>query len=60
MDDYVAIGYDVSGRIKAFTAGTLEICKSAAKAYKRKDKNGFRVYPIVKVMSLEDFDNMNI
>jgi len=55
MDDYVAVGYDVAGNIRAFTVGTLECCKSAAKVYRR-TKNGMRVYPIVKVMTLEEWD----
>lgn len=50
MTDYVAIGFDVAGYVRAFTTGTLNACKAAARTYKRK-KNGMRVYPVVKVMT---------
>lgn len=42
--DFVAVAYDVAGNVKAFTTGTENTCKAAARTYKRK-KNGFRVYP---------------
>lgn len=53
--DYVAVGYDVAGNVRAFTTGTLECCKSAAKAYRRTEK-GFRVYPTVKVITWEEWE----
>ena len=53
MTDYVAIGFDVAGYVRAFTTGTLNACKAAARTYKRK-KNGMRVYPVVKVMTWEE------
>ncbi len=56
MNDYVAVAYGVDDRVKAFTTGTLECCKSAARTYKRK-KNGFRVYPVVKIMSREEWES---
>ena len=36
MTDYVAIGFDVAGYVRAFTTGTLNACKAAARTYKRK------------------------
>lgn len=53
--DYVAVGYDVAGNVRAFTTGTLECCKSAVKAYRRTEKR-FRVYPTVKVMTWEEWE----
>lgn len=53
MTDYVAIGFDVAGYVRAFTTGTLNACKAAARTYKRK-KNGMRVYSVVKVMTWEE------
>lgn len=52
--DYVAVGYDVAGEVRAFTTGTLECCESAAKVYRRKE-NGFRVYPTVKIMTWDEW-----
>jgi len=51
--DYCAIGYNPNGRIGAFTTGELEIVKSSARAFRRRDKYGMRVYPVVKVMTWE-------
>ncbi len=53
--DYVAVGFDVAGNVRAFTTGTLAVCQSAAKAYRRKEK-GFRVYPVVKLMTVNEWD----
>ena len=58
MVDYVAVGFDVSGYVKAFTTGTLNTCRAAARAYKRK-KNGMRVYPVVKIMTVEEWEAVN-
>lgn len=58
MTDYVAVAYNVAGYVKAFTTGTLETCKAAARAYKRK-KNGMRVYPVVQVMTWEKWEAIN-
>lgn len=55
VEDYVAVGFDVAGNVKAFTTGTLECCQSAAKAYRRIE-NGFRVYPLVKVMPYSEWE----
>ena len=57
MTDQVAIGFDVAGYVRAFTTGTLNACKAAARTYKRK-KNGMRVYPVVKVMTWEEWEAM--
>ena len=57
MTDYVAIGFDVAGYVRAFTTGTLNACKAAARTYKRK-KNGMRVYPVVKVITWEEWEAM--
>lgn len=51
MEDYAAAAYGADGRIRAITAGTLEICRLAAQAYRRR-KDGMRVYPAVKMMRL--------
>ena len=32
MTDYVAIGFDVAGYVRAFTTGTLNACRAAARA----------------------------
>lgn len=53
--DYVAVGFDVAGNVKAFTTGTLEICKAAAKCYRRREKS-FRVYPVVKIMPVDEWE----
>lgn len=53
--DYVAVGFDVAGYVKAFTTGTLNCCKAAARVYRRK-KNGMRVYPVVKVMTWQEWE----
>lgn len=57
MTDYVAIGFDVAGYVRAFTTGTLNACKAAVRTYKRK-KNGMRVYPVVKVVTWEEWEAM--
>lgn len=58
MNDFVAVAFDVAGNVKAFTTGTESTCKAAAQAYKRKE-NGFRVYPVVKVMTAEKWEAIN-
>lgn len=58
MNDFVAVGFDVAGYVRAFTTGTHNACKAAARAYKRK-KNGMRVYPVVKVMTMEEWEAIN-
>lgn len=58
MTDYVAIGFDVAGYVRAFTTGTLNVCRAAARVYKRK-KNGMWVYPVVKVMTWEEWEAIN-
>lgn len=55
--DYVAVGYDAIGKVRAFSTGTKDCCQSAAKAYRRK-KDGFRVYPTVKVMTWEEWEKV--
>ena len=57
MTDYVAVGFDVAGYVRAFTTGELSVCKATAKAYRRK-KNGMRVYPMVKVMTREEWETI--
>lgn len=55
--DFVAVAFDIAGNVKAFTTGTENTCKAAARTYKRK-KNGFRVYPVVKVMTWEEWEEI--
>lgn len=55
MQDYVAVGYDSAGNVRAFTTGTFDVCQSSAKVFRRKEK-GLRVYPVVKVMTREEWD----
>ena len=55
--EYVAVGYDTAGNIKAFTTGDKAICDEAAKAYRRA-KKGSRAYPVVHVMPRDEWDTI--
>lgn len=58
MKDFVAVALDAAGNVKAFTTGTENASKAAAKVYRRKE-NGLRVYPIIKVMTTEKWETMS-
>ena len=57
--DYVAIGYDRSGKIRAFTTGKLSCCRAAAKAYRLRKNYGSRLYPIVKIITWKEWEKEN-